>query len=229
MNTALQPHISTQPFPPRNACTLVSFWGAWIPYSFLSNISFGFHARRKTGFLGHQLGWLGVRSRGPAVLPNVLAMPAEVDRARVYISRRCALWNCGASPFCHYRKPCAGKYAGCLRFISTDNSSSPGKDRSSTGPAIRLWFEVRSAITVIDQAARFIAVFLFLPGVLGTASADTRCARHCRPSCFALVSLRVLRKAPAQRFRFHHKVPGLRLSRAQRKTLWSPGKARSPV
>ena len=30
-------------------------------------------------------------------------------------------------------------------------------------------------------------VFLFLPDVLGTASADTRCARPLRPFCFALL------------------------------------------
>jgi hypothetical protein len=39
-------------------------------------------------------------------------------------------------------------------------------------------------------------VFLFLPGVLGTASADTRCARHWRPFCFALLFVCIFGKAP---------------------------------
>jgi hypothetical protein len=30
-----------------------------------------------------------------------------------------------------------------------------------------------------------VCMFLFLPGVLGTASADNRCARHSCPFCFA--------------------------------------------
>jgi len=45
-------------------------------------------------------------------------------------------------------------------------------------------------------------VFLFLPDVLGTASADTRCARHLHPFCFALFCSSEV--AHRRRFRSHH-------------------------
>jgi hypothetical protein len=39
-----------------------------------------------------------------------------------------------------------------------------------------------------DRSTLFVgsSAFLFPSGVLGTASADIRCARHLRPFCFAL-------------------------------------------
>lgn len=48
---------------------------------------------------------------------------------------------------------------------------------------------MRFPVTALDRAARFVPYFSFLPDVLGTASADTRCARHLRPFCFALLFL----------------------------------------
>src|SRR6476661_1168932 len=80
----------------------------------------------------------------------------------------------------------------------------------------------------MDQAVRFVPVFLFLPGVLGTASADTRCARHCLSFCFALVSLRYLGKRTAQRFRSHHKVPGLTPFASPAKNFAVPRKSTFP-
>jgi hypothetical protein len=81
-----------------------------------------------------------------------------------------------------------------------------------------------SAIHPRIKLSRF-SCLLFLPDVLGTASADIRCARHLRPFCFAL-HCSDLRKAHRERFRSHHKVQGLRLSQTRRKTSRSPKKAR---
>jgi hypothetical protein len=70
------------------------------------------------------------------------------------------------------------------------------------------------------------ALFLFFPDVLGTASADNRCARHSCPFCFARIIFFGFEEAHRERFRCHHKVQGLRLSQIPRKTLRSPEKAR---
>jgi hypothetical protein len=85
----------------------------------------------------------------------------------------------------------------------------------------------RSSLEPMNEAARF-SLFLFLPDVLGTASADNRCARHSCPFCFA-PSFLCFEEAHRERFRSHHKVQGLHFSRIQRKTLRSPEKARPQV
>jgi hypothetical protein len=53
-------------------------------------------------------------------------------------------------------------------------------------------------IAVIDPSCPVPPYSSFLPDVLGTASADTRCARHWRPFCFALLFY-ALRKRTAPR------------------------------
>jgi hypothetical protein len=79
----------------------------------------------------------------------------------------------------------------------------------------------------MDQAVRFVPVFLFPSDVLGAASADTRCARHLRPFCFALLFSCIEESAPRSGFGTTTKFKGLRLSQTQRKTLRFPQKARS--
>src|SRR5690242_16627875 len=58
----------------------------------------------------------------------------------------------------------------------------------------------------MNRAARFVPYSSSLPDVLGTASAGTRCARHLRPFCFALVCWINFCAAHRKRFRSHHKV-----------------------
>ena len=86
-----------------------------------------------------------------------------------------------------------------------------------------------SRLIAMSMLIGVLRILSFLPDVLGTASADTRCARHLCPFCFALLFFICSRKRTAARFRPHHKVRRLRLSQTRRKTLRSPKKARSPV
>src|SRR6185312_2661570 len=79
----------------------------------------------------------------------------------------------------------------------------------------------------MDQAVRFVPVSSFLPDVLGAASADTCCARHLRPFCFALLFSCIEESAPRSGIGPTTKFKGLRLSQTLRKTLRSPRKARS--